>query len=624
MNNNDSATPPAKPVEHKPTGPGLLHKDLRTTGLNFIAANTAVCYDFVHMDRKRISRHPLVIAIRDILTEHVMTIEPGSSAEDAIALMRRRRISCVIVAEKRKPVGIFTERNLVACADSGIDFSSTSIDSIMSSPVITAQSSITVYEAFDIFATQKIRHLVIVNTKGHTAGVLTLSDLISHLGIEYFVEIKTVSKVMNRSVVSIPLGSPLSLALSHMARKKISCVFIEDNHLPVGIITERDMTRVIHEKNAIASMSVDQVMSSPIRTIAIDLPLHEAIKVMNRHKCRRLGVTDRSGALTGLITQSDVIKGVEGRYTESLRDVVREKEEQLQEALRNFWEKSVYLDNIMRSSTDSAIIATDLDLHIKYFNPVAERLMGQSARDMIGQRLEAIHARQEISPGRLERALAAVKRNGEYHFSIERTENGHQLALECRVSGIWDHEQSLIGYVLTLRDVTERRRLEEQLKMAATIDKLTGIYNRQTLDDVLAREIARAHRYKTPLSLIMADIDHFKQVNDSFGHQIGDQVLRAIAVTLKESVRRSDMVGRWGGEEFMIVAPQTEIENTIAMAEKLRKLIAGRSFPHNDTVTVSMGVARMNADDTIESIIHRADEALYAAKHAGRNRVETR
>jgi len=574
------------------------------------------------MDDSHLSKRLLDIAVHDILTNRVTAVEPDVFAEKAVALMRKQRISCVVVAEKNVPVGIFTERNLVACAAEAIDFSTTRINSIMSAPVISAPGSINIYEAFRLFAEKKIRHLVIVNAKGQTAGVLTLSDLTSHLGIEYFVEVKKVNKIMNRSVVSVPSGSLLRSALSLMAEHRMSCVFVEQNRMPVGIITERDMTRLIHEKQPLDTITVDTVMSSPIRTIASDAPLHEAIRLMHRHRCRRLGVTNRDGLLNGLITQSDIIKGVEGRYTESLREVIQEKEEQLQQALKTSWEKSLYLDNIMRSSTDSAIIATDLGLQIKYFNPAAERLLEHPAQDAIGLRLEDIHARRAIAPNRLQRALTAVKRKGEYHFAIERNGSEHPLSLECRVSGIWDHEQNLVGYVLTLRDVTERKRLEDQLRMAATIDKLTAIYNRQTLDDLLSREIARAHRYKTPLSLIMADIDHFKHINDTYGHQVGDKVLQAIAGTFRSSIRLSDVAGRWGGEEFMIIAPQTSKASAAAMAEKLREIIETHSFYHDESVTISLGVTELKEGDTLESLVRRTDEALYKAKNLGRNRVE--
>ncbi len=118
------------------------------------------------------------------------------------------------------------------------------------------------------------------------------------------------------------------------------------------------MTRLVHERESLDTITVDHVMSSPIRTIASDAPLHEAIRVMSNHHCRRLGVTGDDGVLAGLITQSDIVRGGGRPLYGFLREVVREKEEQLQKALKLSWEKSLYLDNIMRSSTDSAIIAT--------------------------------------------------------------------------------------------------------------------------------------------------------------------------------------------------------------------------------------------------------------------------
>jgi diguanylate cyclase (GGDEF)-like protein/PAS domain S-box-containing protein len=572
--------------------------------------------------KNQLSVSPPAVTVQDILTGHVTSVTPDATAEEAIALMRRRNISCIIISEKKIPIGIFTERNLVAYAAQALDFSKVRIDRVMSSPVISAPSSINIYEAFGIFSEKKIRHLVIVNKKGQTAGILTLSDLTSHLGVEYFVEVKKVNKIMSRSLVSVPADSTVQDAVSIMLKRQLSCILIKRNHMPVGILTERDVTRLIYEKQSLDSITVDAVMSSPIRTIASDAPLHEASRLMKRHQCRRLGVTNREGILIGVITQSDIIKSVESRSIELLREVIHQKEEELQCALKSSWEKSLYLDNILRSSSDSAIIATTLDLTIKYFNPAAERLLEYPAQEAIGQRLEDIHAKQAIAPSRLQHALAAVSSKGEYNFTIERRSSKNDISLECRVSGIFDHDQDLVGYVLTIRDVTERKRLEDQLRMAATIDKLTGMYNRQTLDDLLSREISRSHRYKIPLSLIMADIDHFKNINDTFGHQTGDHVLREIAETFKKNIRHSDIAGRWGGEEFMIIAPQTPQASAAVMAEKLRHIIATHAFYLQQRVTISLGLTALRDHDTLESLVSRTDSALYKAKKLGRNRVE--
>lgn len=160
-----------------------------------------------------------------------------------------------------------------------------------------------------------------------------------------------------------------------------------------------------------------------------------------------------------------------------------------------------------------------------------------------------------------------------------------------------------------------------ELEVLSVTDKLTALFNRVKLDRVLTAELARAHRYGSALSVVMLDIDHFKVVNDPFGHNIGDDVLVDIADTLRVSVRNSDTVGRWGGEEFLVILPSTDLDQAGAVAEKVRGRVADLKLPTVGQVTVSLGVAEYQAGDTEQQLVARADIALYAAKEGGRNRV---
>lgn len=160
-----------------------------------------------------------------------------------------------------------------------------------------------------------------------------------------------------------------------------------------------------------------------------------------------------------------------------------------------------------------------------------------------------------------------------------------------------------------------------ELEVLSVTDKLTALFNRVKLDRVLTAELARAHRYGSALSVVMLDIDHFKVVNDTFGHNIGDDVLVDIADTLRVSVRNSDTVGRWGGEEFLVILPSTDLDQAGAVAEKVRGRVADLKLPTVGQVTVSLGVAEYQAGDTEQQLVARADIALYAAKEGGRNRV---
>ena len=160
------------------------------------------------------------------------------------------------------------------------------------------------------------------------------------------------------------------------------------------------------------------------------------------------------------------------------------------------------------------------------------------------------------------------------------------------------------------------------LEHQATTDSLTGISNRQKSTEFLNSEISRTLRYQTPLSLILFDIDHFKQINDSHGHDAGDEVLKTLCSLVTAHVRTTDLFARWGGEEFLIVCPETSIEDCLKLAEKLRGLVETESLqPFGEITTCSFGVAGFQAGDTAESLTKRADEAMYQAKKAGRNRV---
>jgi diguanylate cyclase (GGDEF)-like protein len=162
--------------------------------------------------------------------------------------------------------------------------------------------------------------------------------------------------------------------------------------------------------------------------------------------------------------------------------------------------------------------------------------------------------------------------------------------------------------------------IRDKEKLAAT-DLLTGIMNRRSFLEVAAREIIRADRYETHFTLIYIDIDHFKQINDNYGHATGDQVLVRFVQVLKKYLREADLLARWGGEEFMILAPETKLEQGYQLAAKLCHEVAGTTFIGVGNITCSMGVDEWQAGDSLDALCQRADAALYRAKESGRNRV---
>ncbi|MBI3444522.1 MAG: GGDEF domain-containing protein [Magnetospirillum sp.] len=161
-----------------------------------------------------------------------------------------------------------------------------------------------------------------------------------------------------------------------------------------------------------------------------------------------------------------------------------------------------------------------------------------------------------------------------------------------------------------------------ELEKASITDALTGLFNRRRLDDAFAHELDRAQRYGLPVSIIITDVDHFKSVNDTYGHHVGDLVLQLIAERLRHGVRAVDTVGRWGGEEFLVICPDTDQEGARALAEKLRASIGQTDFPTLGSATSSFGIAQYRDGESFKDVVARADTALYRAKIGGRNRVE--
>lgn len=176
--------------------------------------------------------------------------------------------------------------------------------------------------------------------------------------------------------------------------------------------------------------------------------------------------------------------------------------------------------------------------------------------------------------------------------------------------------------------VAELQRELNRLRDSAYLDHLTQIANRRHLEEVLEREIAAAQRSGQPLSFALADIDHFKAVNDRWGHAVGDAVLKHFAALLKENIKGQDTPARFGGEEFAIVLPRTSAFNAVHVVDNIRRLMADTEFVVSRTrdtighITVSFGVTQLLASDTVQSLIERADALLYRAKRGGRNRVE--
>lgn len=272
-----------------------------------------------------------------------------------------------------------------------------------------------------------------------------------------------------------------------------------------------------------------------------------------------------------------------------------------------------------KSIIDKYVITTTTrpDSTIVEVSSAFEKISGYSKEELLGKEISIIKHPQRDKQIIKELWDTILEQKTWTGIIKNKKKNGEEYWLEQTIIPKINEENKNIENFLSISvDVTDKKELEK----IATIDKLTNIYNRRMLDDFLKTEIEIANRHNEDLSLIIVDIDHFKIVNDTFGHLAGDNLLTSISKIILENIRNTDIFGRYGGEEFLIICRKTTKENAFVLAEKLRILIKEFKFDEIGHKTISLGISDFQKSDTVETLFKKADTALYEAKNTGRDK----
>lgn len=287
-------------------------------------------------------------------------------------------------------------------------------------------------------------------------------------------------------------------------------------------------------------------------------------------------------------------------------------------------EREAVLQRITGAAQD-AIVMIDHQDRVTFWNAAAEKLFGYSREEILGKPLHPLLMPADMK-ARQHAAFSHFVATGKGDMLDKTTElsarhrNGSEFPVDLSLSAVQIKGNWCgIGIV---RDITLRKQAEAALQLLADTDALTRLPNRRKFDAVLAAEVSRAQRHATPLTCILLDIDHFKAVNDTHGHQAGDSVLVELARIISAQIRTLDIFARWGGEEFVILATHSDREATMHFADKLRSMVAMHEFSGVGHITISLGLTAYQPDEGTDALLARADKALYTAKAGGRNRVE--
>lgn len=288
-------------------------------------------------------------------------------------------------------------------------------------------------------------------------------------------------------------------------------------------------------------------------------------------------------------------------------------------------------NQLVLTSLGQGVYHMDIQGRCRFINPSALRLLQTTEQDVLGRSPHMLfhHHHEDGSPyAREDCPTWKTLQDGQ----VRKTEewfirsNGEGFPAEMLVAPMLDGK-AMVGVVVIFEDISERKRMEAHLLELATTDALTGLHNRRHFLIRLNEELARVKRFGESACMVMLDCDHFKQVNDRYGHAVGDEVLRGLAEILRQNRRQTDVVGRLGGEEFAVVLSDTSLEAALQWAERLRATVAEHEYHARGdafTVPVSLGCTLLRADDDKSKVLLRADQALYLAKQNGRNRVEWR
>lgn len=557
--------------------------------------------------------------LQDILPSGQSLLEctPDTRLYEAAQKMRERRISSVIVVDdQRRPLGIFTEHDALR-----LDFRQTEnlyqqpIAQLMSQPVLTISAAAHLSDAAQLFRLRRIRHVLVVDAAQQPLGIITQTDVVMNQGIEHYLHFRPVETAFRNNTPRIPQSAPLSEAAAYMRAARTDAILVDWDNGETGIFTERDLIHLVSERST--DRAVGELASRPLISVTLNASLYRLRELMQEHRIRHVGVL-QDGQVLGLISFADLLSGIELAYVDELRCALQERDKALSISRRNLQ----LAEKIIETSLEGVMI-TDAKGLIQQVNPAFVQVTGYTCEEVMG------HSPSMLSSGRHDAAFyqqmwAALNQHGQWRGEIwNRRKNGEIYPELLTITALRDEQQRIIHYAALFSDISQIKASEQHIQHLAYYDALTNLPNRRLFYDRLKLAVAHAHRQQESLAVLFVDLDRFKTINDTLGHNIGDLLLREVAERLARSLREDDTVARTGGDEFLVLLSQvrTPAEVTQVCQRMLHTLEQPmRLAEHELVINASIGVAMYPEDgNDHETLIKHADVAMYRAKSRGRN-----
>ncbi len=550
-----------------------------------------------------------------VMSRNIVTVDIDNTLAGAISLMSKNRYSCVVITRNQVPCGIITERDVVRLATNANDIGNIPINSMIDRPLVTISVDTSLPDAIKVMDSNKIRHLVVTKNE-QLLGLLTRHDLVKTLqgGYVHYLH-DTIQRQRNEL---FRLSQQHSLFKLHDA-----ALMAADNAF---IIADRNAT-ILWANPAFSKLTgytLEESIGNHIREL-----------VKSGEHGVEFYTTLWSCILGGKVWHGEIInKRKDGTfYHEEMTitpvraggkeithfiavkqdiSVRKEHEEQLREAAA-----------VMRH-THEGVVITDTTPTIISVNDAYISITGYSAEEIIGKNPGFLNAKRE-DPYFYEMMWQDILTRGHWYGEVwNRRKDGQIYPQLLNISTVYDDKQVPIRYIGVFTDITQLKENQAQLEFLAHHDSLTRLPNRSMIGMLLQQELDQAHRHDHLTGVLFIDLDHFKPVNDSFGHSIGDELLGAIATRLSTRLREGDALGRQGGDEFILLLSMlNEAQDAAVVA---RDLISALNEPfllsagHEIYIGGSVGISLSPQDGTsVSELMKNADAAMYLAKENGRN-----
>jgi diguanylate cyclase (GGDEF)-like protein/PAS domain S-box-containing protein len=555
--------------------------------------------------------------VAQVLQKNLICCEPQTSVQHAALLMQQHNISCILIKKAEHILGIWTESDCKKLDLSDITLLRQPVSQIMSCPVLSVPDHCSTSEAAALMKQKAIRRLLVTDSTHKAIGIVTQTDLIHQQPLEHYLVLRDISSIL----VELPLLLQAELTVAQaailMQQTQRDAAIVKFDNADYGIVTERDLVHFIATERTLCTL--EQVASRPLMTLPLHSSLLQAVRLLRQHGFRHLGVTDSYGKPVGLLSHNHILLHMEHLYISELKAALHARDKALRSSESNL--RLAY--KVIEASHD-AVMITDAAGIIQSVNPSFCKLTGYSAEEALGQTPSLLSSGQHDGIF-YQQMWQGLQQQGYWQGEIwNKRKNGEIYPEWLSISAVRGESGTIHQYAAIFSDITERKKREQKIHELAYFDELTGLANRRLFQDRLEQALANARRHNHQLAVLFLDLDLFKRINDTLGHQAGDEALRQVAKRLQKASRAGESVARLGGDEFTMLVPEC---SGIADIEKLaQRIVAQFELPfqiqHNELVlTTSVGISIYpQHGSTASELLKFADAAMYQAKESGRNK----